>query len=149
MITNTQTTGYGASINAPYLTDNWPAFCVYGLCSNTSGSWTRVSDVNLKEKIKPYKDGLSKVLQINPIKFHYKKEAGLGSKKEYIGVSAQELQEVAPYMVGKGRISPDKEDEYLNMDDGAMTYMLVNAVKELKAELDALKAEVAKNAKKK
>ncbi len=149
MVTNTQTTGYGVKINAPYLSGSWWALDVHGPCINTSGSWSKLSDINLKEKIKPYKDGLAKVLKINPIKFHYKKEAGLGSKQEYVGVSAQELQEIAPYMVSKGRISPDKEEEYLNMDDGAMTYMLINAVKELKAELDALKAEVAKNVKKK
>jgi len=149
MVTNTQTTGYGVKINAPYLSGSWWALDVHGPCINTSGSWSKLSDINLKEKIKPYKDGLAKVLQINPIKFHYKKESGLGSKQEYVGVSAQDLQEIAPYMVSKGRISPDKEEEYLNMDDGAMTYMLINAVKELKAELDALKAEVAKKDKKK
>jgi hypothetical protein len=148
-ITNTQTTGYGLYLNAPYMSGSWWALSVHGPCINTSGSWSKFSDANLKEKVKPYKDGLAKVLKINPIKFHYTKDSGLGSKKEYVGVSAQDLEEVAPYMVNKSRLSPDKEEEYLSMDDSAMTYMLINAVKELKAELDALKAEVAKKDKKK
>ena len=147
-VTNTQTTGIGVGINAPYLTGNGWALAVWGQCINSSGSWSRMSDVRLKDRIKPYKDGLAKVLQINPIKFHYTKDSGLGSKKEHIGVSAQELQEIAPYMVNKGHINPENKEEYLNMNDNAMTYMLINAVKELKAELDALKAEVAKKDKK-
>ncbi len=149
-VTNTQTTGMGIGINAPYLDSGsgWWALSVWGQCINATGSWARSSDVRLKERIKPYKDGLAKVLKINPIKFHYTKESGLGFKEEHVGVSAQELQEIAPYMVGKGKIKPDNEEEYLHMDGGAMTYMLINAVKELKAELDALKAEVAKKDKK-
>ena len=126
----------------------WWALSVHGSCINATGSWAQLSDIKLKEKVKPYKDGLAKVLQINPIKFRYKKESGMGSKKEHVGVSAQDLQEVAPYMIDKARLSPDDKDQYLSMDNGAMTYMLINAVKELNAKVTKLEEELKKLKKK-
>lgn len=149
-VTNTQTTGFGVYLNAPYMNTGagWWALSVHGSCINATGSWAQLSDIKLKEKVKPYKDGLAKVLQINPIKFRYKKESGLGSKKEHVGVSAQDLQEVAPYMVDKARLSPDDKDQYLSMDNGAMTYMLINAVKELNAKVTKLEEELKKLKKK-
>jgi len=142
-VTNTQTSGYGLSINAPYMGSSGYALYIIGRIM-TVGSSVQLADINLKEQVKPYTDGLDKVLKINPIKFQYKKESGLDSKKEYIGVSAQDLQEVAPYLVDKTRINTDAQEEYLSMDKDAMLYMLINSVKELKAELDALKAEKKK-----
>jgi hypothetical protein len=44
--------------------------------------------------------------------------------------------------VSKAPIKSDTAEEYLTIDDGAMTYMLINAVKELHAEVEALKAEL-------
>lgn len=142
-VTNTQTSGYGVFINAPYMTGNGLALYIVGKVFSV-GQSMQLADINLKEQVKPYTDGLDKVLKINPIKFQYKKESGLSSEKEHIGLSAQDLQEIAPYMVDKTRINTDAQEEYLSMDKDAMVYMLINAVKELKAELDALKAEKKK-----
>jgi len=149
-VTNTQTTGYGVYLNAPYLNSGagWWSLYVQGSCANSTGSWVQASDITLKDRVKPYKDGLAKVLKINPIKFHFNKDSGLNPKKEYVGVSAQELKEIAPYMVSKGRISPDSKKEYLHMDKGAMTYMLINAVKELNAKVTKLEEELKKLKKK-
>lgn len=60
-----------------------------------------------------------------------------------MGVSAQEMQKIAPYMVGKTHITPDSNDEYLCVNSGPMTYMLINAVKELHAIIDAMKSDIA------
>lgn len=149
-VTNTQNAGYGVSINAPYLatnSGNWALYVVGGAFSPYA-AWFRPSDIDLKKDVSSYQDGLAEILKINPIKFHYKEESGLGSSYEHIGVSAQELQGVAPYMVGKGKVSPTATEEYLHMDTGPLTYMLINAVKELKAELDLLKAEKEQQKKK-
>ena len=82
------------------------------------------------------------MLKINPIKYHYKEETGLGSKDAHVGVAAQELEKIASYMVGKTRLSPDSDQEYLSMDSGAMIYLLINAVKELHGEIDELKRKL-------
>ena len=61
------------------------------------------------------------------------------SSKAYVGVLAQQLQQTSPYMVG----SFEKNGEqYLNVDNSAMTYMLINAVKEQQEEIEKLKREI-------
>ncbi len=102
------------------------------------GSWTATSDRRLKKDISDYKEGLKKVLAISPVNFRYNKFSGYDTKKEHIGVIAQELLEVAPYMVSTFE---KDEEEYLQVDNSAMTYMLINAVKELHQENQNLKAE--------
>lgn len=105
------------------------------------GSWSNASDRRLKENIQPYADGLQQVLQIKPVRYHYNAASGYDTKPEYIGIIAQELQTVAPYMVG----TLNKEDkEYLSVDNSAMTYMLINAVKEQQQQIEILKKEIEK-----
>jgi hypothetical protein len=97
------------------------------------GAWTATSDSRLKKDVKQFKDGLAQVLAVNPVKYHYNELSGYDTSKEYVGVIAQELQQVAPYMVGN--FTKDGT-EYLNVDNSAMTYMLINAVKEQQAIID-------------
>lgn len=103
------------------------------------GSWTAWSDERLKTNITPYEDGLNSVLAIKPIKFKYNKKLGIDTDKEFIGVIAQELNEVAPYMVGS--FEQDGID-YMDVDNSAMTYMLINAVKEQQEQIETLKREI-------
>jgi len=105
------------------------------------GSWTVASDARLKKQIQPYKDGLEEVLAIEPVSFHYNNRSGLNTEKEYIGVVAQDLEKITPYMVGTFK---KDDEEYLDVDNSAMVYMLINAVKELKSENDELKARIDK-----
>jgi Mg2+ and Co2+ transporter CorA len=56
-----------------------------------------------------------------------------------VGVAAQELQMIAPYMVGT---YTKDEEEYLNVNNSAMTYMLINAIKEQQQMIEELKKEV-------
>ena len=65
--------------------------------------------------------------------------SGYDTQKQYIGVVAQELKEVAPYMVGTFK---KNETEYLNVDNGAMTYMLINAVKEQQKQIEAQQQQI-------
>ncbi len=102
------------------------------------GSWTSLSDRRFKQNIHPYTDGLDKVLAIRPVSYRYNKASGYGTETEYVGVIAQELQEVAPYMVS----SYQREGtEYLNVDNSAMLYMLINAVQEQQAIITRQQAE--------
>ncbi|MEL6607186.1 MAG: tail fiber domain-containing protein, partial [Bacteroidota bacterium] len=116
---------------------------VNGQCVNTFGSWSKRADMTLKEAVNPFKDGLEQVLKINPITYRFKEEHNLG-REEHVGVSAQELQEVAPYMVGKSKMHPEAKEDHLTMDPGPLTYMLINAVKELHAEVESLKKQITR-----
>lgn len=103
------------------------------------GSWTAWSDARLKNQVAPYKDGLSSILAINPVTFHYNEILGVSTTKEHVGVIAQELKEVAPYMVGTFK---QDEAEYFDVNNSAMTYMLVNAVKEQQAQIETLNKQL-------
>ncbi len=103
------------------------------------GSWAATSDKRLKQNINPYNDGLETLLKIKPVKYQYNQLSGYNTNPEHIGVIAQDLQKVAPYMV-----SSVKRDngEFLAVDNSAMTYMLINAVKEQQQEINQLKKEL-------
>jgi hypothetical protein len=98
-----------------------------------SSSWSIASDSRLKQNINPYTQGLQQLLQINPVTYQYNEKSGFDTKPEYVGIIAQDLQKIAPYMVSTVK---RKDAEYLSVDNGAMTYMLINAVKELKEQVD-------------
>lgn len=107
------------------------------------GAWTNSSDSRLKKNITAYTDGLSALMQINPVWYNYNESSGYDVSKRYVGVLAQELQKTSPYMVEESRTSkaPDGTG-YLAVDNSAMTYMLINAVKEQQGMIDLLKKEI-------
>lgn len=103
------------------------------------GVWTASSDARLKQDVRTYNHGLDDILKIRPVTYRYNALSGFDTSTEHIGVIAQELHEIAPYMVES--FEKDGQD-YLSVDASAITYMLINAVKELSAETATLKAEV-------
>lgn len=88
-----------------------------------TGDVTAYSDVRLKENIETL-DG-SKVYQMRGVSFT--KDGRDGS-----GVIAQELQQIAPELV-------NEDGEYLSVAYGNIVGYLIEAVKELKAEVEELK----------
>jgi len=95
-----------------------------------TNTWTVASDRRLKKDIKPFTDGLGLIKKINPVWFRYNGLGGLPDDgKNYTGIIAQEIKEIAPYMIDTFK---DKAtgNEYLNYNGNAMTYILINAVKE-------------------
>ena len=108
----------------------------------TSSAWTVASDRRLKKDIRPYVGGLEELLKINTVWFTYTGEAGM-PQETGIGVIAQELKEVAPYMVNTWEHIGENGDrsEYYGVDNGAMTYMLINAVKEQNSTIESLETE--------
>jgi hypothetical protein len=101
------------------------------------GSWSNSSDRRLKQNVNGYHDGLSEIQKIRPVTFQYNELSGYDTEPEYVGVIAQDLREVAPYMVS------ENETGYLDVNNSAMTYMLVNAVQEQQEMIKALQEEVA------
>jgi len=118
------------------------AFAVNGTAAKTGGgSWAVYSDARLKDNVHPYQDGLALLKKIRPVTYHYNSQSGFNTKPEYVGVIAQELKEVAPYMVSTfSKVNDDHE--YYSVDNSAMTYMLINAVKEQQKQIELLTKEV-------
>ena len=120
----------------------------------TVNSLVQTSDSRLKENIvslsKRGDSILDKVLDMNVIEYNYKplipslvlpdsitteeviKKAGLDISKKHYGVIAQELQELFPALVD------EDHDGYLGVNYVELVPVLVCAIQELKAQVDAL-----------
>lgn len=111
--------------------------------------WTVTSDRRLKEVIAPYKDGLSTILKINPVLFKYNGKAGLPTTEIFVGIVAQEMQQIAPHTV-RSYVYQDTtgvQEEYLSYNPNDVFYMLINSIKELNSLVDQQKQELARQAK--
>jgi len=102
------------------------------------------SDGRLKRNVKPLADSLEKVLKLRGVSYQWDKEKvpetrGLDDK-EQIGFIAQEVEQVIPELV-----NTSSDDGYKAVAYDKMTAILVEAVKELKAQNDALKTIVCKD----
>ena len=125
-----------------YLQNDGGAFEIGGTAAKPGGgSWLATSDARLKQHISAYEDGLAEILKINPVNFHYNLQSGYDTTQQHVGVLAQELKEVSPYMVSS--FTKDST-EYYKVDNSAMTYMLINAVKELEKLIAQLQAKIKK-----
>jgi hypothetical protein len=104
-----------------------------------------ISDARLKEDIRPYTRGLAELRALRPVRYKYKKEYWAASDRYFTGLIAQEVQDVVPEMVHpyKFQAIGDKLLDVLAVDPSDLTYMLINAVKELEAENHQLKARLA------
>ena len=113
----------------------------------STNAWTIASDARIKTNIRPYSDGLSVITRIRPVWFQYNGKAGFAKDgKDHIGVIAQEIAKVAPYTVStyQAKLNPGDpaETELLDFNSHALTFALINAVKELKTEVDSLKEQI-------
>jgi phage gp45-like len=107
------------------------------------GSWTATSDTRLKKDVGPYRAGLDAVLQLDPIRFRYNGLGGmLDTETVYYGLAAEDVQPVMPEMVHSLPLKLREEDpepvDVLHLNTTALTFALVNAVKELSRRLAVL-----------
>jgi hypothetical protein len=106
------------------------------------GSWATFSDVRMKKDIKPFDDGLSVLKQINPVTFRYNGKLGYPTDKTYVGVIAQDIEQIAPYTVSSYRtkLNPDdtEETDVRQFDGSALIYIAVNAIQELDKKIEEL-----------
>lgn len=113
-----------------------------GTTSNTSGSWSTFSDARIKTVKSEFKDGLSIIKQINPVTFVYNENAPFKASQTQIGIVAQELEKIAPYMVTK--TANGEIEDLREVNNQAYVFLLINAVKEQQIEIENLKNEVKK-----
>jgi hypothetical protein len=108
------------------------------------GTWVALSDERTKKNVQSFNDGLNIINQLRPVSYQYNEFSGYNNLNEtYVGFIAQEVEEVASYMVNtvddsKG-ISGLANKKVL--DDSALTKILVNAVKELSEKINRLEKQ--------
>jgi|GEM_PF-5336516 len=100
-------------------------------------SYLTPSDKNLKSNIENFKDGLDVVLAMDVKSYNYNGKSGTNSKYQHIGVMAQQLEEIAPYLVAPYIFEEEdaegnviSKEEFLSIHDSSIKYVLVNAIKD-------------------
>jgi hypothetical protein len=109
------------------------------------GTWGSTSDSRLKDNVTPLTGALAKITALNPVSYTWKVTK---TNDPTVGFIAQEVQAVIPNAVTSHKPTPEEsqfiKDQTLTIGwQNDMTAYLVGAIKELKAELDAAKAEIA------
>jgi len=109
----------------------------------SGGSWGATSDIRVKRDIGEYTRGLDAVLQLRPITYYYNGKGGTPDDGvQYVGLVANDVESIMPEMVGEHAdlhsAADDKLEHLKTLDVSALTYALVNAVKELNTRLTKL-----------
>ena len=92
------------------------------------------SDKRLKENIVTIDNALEKVTKLRGVSYNRTDDT---DKSKKIGVIAQEVNKVLPEVV-----SYDKNDDIYGVDYGKMAGIFIEAIKDLKTEINELKAEI-------
>ena len=101
-----------------------------------------ISDERLKENITNAADGLDVISALRPVRFDFKKGFG-NEKKNQLGFIAQEVEQVFPEAVDVWGNSDDSENPYKSVGTGALIPVLVKAIQELNAKVEAQTARIA------
>jgi hypothetical protein len=111
-----------------------------GLVYSNAGALTSTnpSDERLKDDITDLKYGLNEILQLRPVSYNWKNDT-INQGKQF-GFIAQEVQEIMPDLISEFNTIEDEEEVVrLGLDKEGIYATLVNAIKELKAEIEILK----------
>ncbi len=145
-------------------------FGAYGagtLTTDSSGNVTATSDERAKTNLQPFTKGLAQVVRLTPKSYKWKAETGLNTDDAVVSLTAQDLlaaglgeavntERTVPVMesveVDGKAVQRQKRDaqgrpmfervaaDYYTVSDRAVIAALVNAVKELAAEVEELKS---------
>jgi len=123
-------------------------FQVNGTAFKSSGgdTWDNTSDARVKKDVRDLELGLEAVKRIRPIRYRYTGKAGTIEDMEGIGVLGQEIEEVIPETVRKvprGECNNTDLDDLRIYNSSALTYVLINSVKELSALVEQQQQEIA------
>ena len=136
LATNNGNVGIGTDTPTHLLSVNGNASKVGG------GSWATFSDERVKENIRSYGKGLAEILKINPIIFNYNAKSGYTGeflKKDYVGITAQEIAKILPETVTEFDDSngPSGFADKRQFDSSEILWTVINAIQEQQAQLKA------------
>jgi hypothetical protein len=123
---------------------------VTGAITATGDITANTSDKRLKENVKQIENALDKVSKINGITYNFTDDALILNpalnKSEQVGFLAQEVQSVLPHIIKPAPFDVDVKtgqsisgENYLTIQYEKIVPLLLEAIKELKAEVEELK----------
>ena len=141
----TASANFGMGINMPAGNQFAVVFANGGISvgsisvTGSATAYNTSSDYRLKENIAPMTGALATVTQLKPVTYKWKVDGSDGQ-----GFIAHELQEIVPEAVAgeKDAVDADGNIKPQGIDTSFLVATLTAAIQELKAELDATKAEV-------
>jgi hypothetical protein len=142
ILINTVYNGSGKGSNTGFINPNGGG--VYQ--GNNGATWSVTSDQRLKKNIVDNNIGLDAINSIRVRNFEYRLEeeitelptnTAIKKTGTQLGVIAQELQAVLPDCV------KTESTGVMSVDSDNLTWYMINAIKELKSQLDSVKAELA------
>lgn len=113
---------------------------VNGDANNATGVWGVFSDERVKTITGEFTDGLNVIKQMRPITFNYNEKAPYKTSNQQVGIVAQELEKIAPYMVSKKTF--DNFNDLREVNSQAYVFLLINAVKEQQHKIEELEKMV-------
>jgi hypothetical protein len=131
------------TINQSVGTGNAPTFAglqVNGAINATGNIGAFVSDMRLKDVRGKITNALDKVSTLDGFYFtlnEVAQEMGYDGEQVHLGVSAQAVRDILPEIIQPAPV----DSNYMTLDYSKLVPLLIEAIKELKAEVDALKAK--------
>lgn len=113
---------------------------VNGAANNATGAWGVFSDKRVKTITGAFTDGLNVIKNIHPVRFMYNKDAPFHAEGEQIGVVAQDLEQIAPYMVSQKDFNNLKGLREVN--NQAYIFILINGMQEQQQMIDRLQRRI-------
>ena len=95
----------------------------------SDGSYSQISDISVKENISEVDSMIGKINELRVVNYNRKRDV---SKKNHVGIIAQELEEVFPHLISKN------DDDTLMVYKIGLVMPLIKAVQELSAKVEAL-----------
>jgi len=121
------------------------ALVVNGIAKKPGGgAWENTaSDRRVKKEIRPFNEGLQKLLLFDPVIYKFNGKGGtIDNGKDYIGLIAQDVKKIIPELVTSQNIKLNAEDtkdsEVLGHDLSPLTFMFINAIKEINNRVEKL-----------
>ena len=132
VVTNTNRVGIGTAGPTDLLSVNGTASKPGG------GSWAVFSDERLKTIKGNFTSGLKAVMQLQPLRYEYKRDNALQLKStgEHVGFGALAVRKVIPEAV----ITTDSG--YLQVNNDPILWTMLNAIKEQQQQIEQLRKEV-------
>ncbi len=109
-------------------TDQGGVYLSYG-----ATSWTANSDLRLKDINGTIDNALDKIMTLRPVNFSWKSDE---TKKEMLGLIAQDVEKVFPQLIDENR------DGYMGVRYQELVPVLIAAIQEQQAQIEALQADV-------
>jgi hypothetical protein len=126
-------------------------FSETGTCYNTTGSWSVFSDRSLKQDVEPYERGLDAIVKLSPVQFRYQPGTLFTTEdapsRLLYGLLADEVFPHIPEVCDSLDLHIDdnidgEKRTIATLNPTDLVYCLINAVKELHAEIENIKSSL-------